>query len=305
MANGEISRDELSPMSKVQNPKFDKIVQSSNVKKSDDLGLWTLNSGLYFETHGAGEPLILIPGFASGAWSWFCQIQDLSKDFQVITFDPRGIGQSKVDENDLRQLSMQTYVEDVLQILDELKIAKAHVLGASFGGFVAQEFALKHPERVDKLILACTTAGGANHIAPDIEILRSFTRNPNFSVGEQIRHFFRPAFTEKFNVQHAAIVEKVCCLREKNVVTDAVYAAQLQTAFTFNLADEISAIKHETLVLTGDKDNLVPMPNSINLAGKIPNSTLKIIENGSHMIFVENADEFNRTVKEFCQNRLR
>src|SRR4051812_49006028 len=103
---------------------------------------------LFYETHGAGEPLILIPGFASGAWTWFCQIDELSKEFQIITFDPRGIGRSKIENpDDAKNLSMETFLRDVLQILDDLKIEKANILGASFGGFVAQEFALKYPER--------------------------------------------------------------------------------------------------------------------------------------------------------------
>ena len=263
--------------------------------------LLTRDMKLFYETHGAGEPLILIPGFASGAWTWFCQIEDLAQDFRVITFDPRGIGKSKAFEDDLQNLSMQTFVEDVRRILDALEIEKAHVLGASFGGFVAQEFALELPERVDKLILACTSAGGKHHVSADIEILRSFTRNPNYTVGEQIRRFFRPAFTEKYHLENAATVERVCRLREENEVGELTYSSQLNTAFTFDAAEKISSIEHETLVLTGDQDNLVPMPNSLNLAEKLPNATLKIIENGSHIIFVENASEFNRAVKDFLK----
>jgi len=251
---------------------------------------------LYYEIHGTGKPLILIPGFASGAWTWFCQTEELAKNFRVITFDPRGIGQSG---NDTKNLSLETFVEDVVQILDDLKIEKANVLSASFGGFVALEFALRFPERIEKLVLACTTAGGKNHVRPDIEILRSFTRNPEFSLGEQIRHFFRPAFTEQFNAEHAEIIEKVCVLREENDVSDETYSAQLQTAFSFDVEEKLGEINHETLVLTGDKDNLVPMQNSVNLAEKLPNARLKIIKDGSHMFFVENADEFNREVKEF------
>jgi pimeloyl-ACP methyl ester carboxylesterase len=257
---------------------------------------------LYFETHGAGEPLILIPGFASGLWTWYCQIEELSKHFRVIVFDPRGVGKSRIENSaETANLSMVTFVEDVLRILDELKIMRANVLGVSFGGFVAQELVLRFSERVDKLILACTTMGGANHIKPDIEILRSFTSDPNLTPGERVRKFFRPAFTERFSREHRDEVEKVCRLRESNEVAEVVYLAQLRAAFSFNSENEIGAIEKETLVLTGDADNIVPMRNSVNLAEKLPHAALKIIENGSHMFFVENADEFNRIVTEFVR----
>lgn len=258
---------------------------------------------LNYETRGAGEALILIPGFACGAWSWYRQKDELSKDFRVITFDPRGIGKSKIENpEDAENLSLQTFVEDVFGILDDLKIERANVLGASFGGFVAQEFALKFPERLDKLILACTSAGGANHVKPDIEILRSFSPDPNLTIGERIRKFIRPAFTDQFNSDYADEVEQVCRLREASEVAEAVYFAQLQVAFSFDFSENLDRIKHETLVLTGDKDSVVPMENSVNLAEKIPNARLKIIKNGSHMFFVENADEFNRIVSQFVRS---
>ena len=260
-----------------------------------------VGASIHFETAGSGDPLVLIPGFASGIWSWFCQ-EDLAKDLRVITFDPRGIGKSRFsDKANLADLTIKTFAEDVLGLLDALKIEKAHILGASFGGFVAQDFALRFPNRVCKLILACTTAGGKNHVSPDIEILRSFTRDPERPLGEQIRRFFRPAFTEKFNVEHAETLEEICRLREENEVSDATYMAQLTTAFSFDVEDRISEIKHETLVITGDNDNLVPMRNSINLAATLSNAELKIIKNGSHMIFVENAEEFNEIVSQFVK----
>ena len=198
--------------------------------------------------------------------------------------------------------STETFVADVLRILDDLKIEKANVLGASFGGFVALEFTLKFPERVEKLILACTSPGGKNHVKPDIEILRSFTRNPDLSPEEQIRHFFRPAFTEKFNAENAETVEKVCRLREENAVSDETYLAQLNTAFSFDFEENLGKIFHPTLVITGDKDKIVPMENSVNLAEKIPNARLEIIRNAGHLFFVENAEEFNTAVREFLRN---
>ena len=256
----------------------------------------------FYQTRGSGEPVILIPGFASGAWNWFRQTEELSKDFQVITFDPRGIGNSKASDEDLQNLSMQTFVEDVAQILDDLKIKQAHVLGASFGGFVAQEFALRFPERLNKLILACTTAGGANHVKPDIEILRSFAPDPSLPRGEKIRRFIRPAFTDEFNENHADEVEKICRMREQSIVSDAVYTAQLQVAFSLDTDDKLGEIKNEALVITGDKDKVVPMQNSVNLARKIPNAKLEIIENGSHLFFIENAEKFNNAVRKFLKN---
>jgi pimeloyl-ACP methyl ester carboxylesterase len=254
---------------------------------------------MFYETRGEVEPLILIPGFASGAWTWYRQTEDLAKDFRIVTFDPRGIGNSQT--NDLQNLSMKTFVEDIADLLDLLKIEKANVLGISFGGFVAQEFALRFPERVDKLILACTTAGGTGHVAPDIEILRSFTPDPRLPLGERIRKFFRPAFTEEFHAVCPEEVEKVCRLREENEVAEATYSAQLQAAFSFDSDNKLGEIKHKTLVITGDRDKLVPMQNSVNLANKLPNAVLKIIENGSHMIFIENSKKFNQTIKNFLK----
>lgn len=255
---------------------------------------------LHYETHGAGEPLLLIPGFASGAWNWFRQIDDLAKNFKVITFDPRGIGKSKAEnEGELENLSMNAFADDVLHILDELDIEKAHILGASFGGFVAQTFALNFSDRLGKLILACTSFGGAHHVPPDLEILMAFAATDGMNTSERIRKFMIPAFTPEFVAEFPETVEKVCELRENSVVPEKVYTAQLTTATTFDYKDRVREIENETLIITGNNDKVVPVQNSINLAEKMPNARLEIIENGSHLFFVENAAEFNRKIKEF------
>lgn len=259
------------------------------------------NFQLFYETRGAGEPVVLIPGFASGAWAWNWQVEDLSKQFQVVTFDPRGISQSKIYGEKSVISSMRDFAEDVSRLLDYLKIEKAHILGASFGGFVAQEFALVFAERLNKLILACTSFGGANHVAPDSEVLAAFVATDDLNKAERIRKFMIPAFLPGFREKRGDIIEKVCRMREQNIVPENIYLAQLQAATTFDLERQAANIEAETLVLTGDADPVVPPQNSYNLAAAIPNATLKVIKGASHLFFVERADEFNQTVKKFLQ----
>lgn len=251
---------------------------------------------MFVETHGKGDPLLLVPGFASGAWCWFAQIPELSREHLVINFDPRGIGRSPVGSS---VPTMKTFVDDAVSVLDDLGIESADVLGASFGGFVAQEFAVRFPSRVRKLILACTTAGGPTHVGPSPEILVSFAPDPTVTVGERIRKFIRPAFSDDFNTEHTDVVERICRLREENEVSETVYLAQLRAAVLFDSNPRLGSIECPTLVVTGDRDRVVPMENSLNLAANIPGAELSIIRGGSHMLFVECADDFNRVVSQF------
>lgn len=254
---------------------------------------------IFYETRGAGEPIVLIPGFASGAWIWFRQVEDLSENFKVVIFDPRGVGNSILPDGKNPNSTIASFAADTIILLDHLKIEKAHVLGASFGGFVAQEFALNYPERLNKLILVCTSFGGANHVAPELEVLTAFASTDGMNTSERIRNFMTPAFTSDFRGEQAEIVEEVCRLREQNVVPENIYLAQLQSATKFDAEQRVGEIKAETLVITGDSDSVVPPQNSHNLAKAIPNAALEIIKNGSHLFFIEKADEFNRKVKDF------
>lgn len=257
---------------------------------------------LFYETHGEGEPLVLIPGFASGAWLWFQQIEELAKYFQVITFDPRGIARSELSKIEKEEVSIKLIANDICQILDKLEIEKTNIVGTSFGGFVAQKFALNHSNRLNKLILACTSFGGENHVLPNLEIISAFASTENLNDSERIRKYMRPAFTIEFSLKYPEIVEKVCQLREQNIVPENVYLQQLQSATIFNTEKRISQIIAQTLIISGDSDKVVPMQNSINLAKLIPNSRLEIIENGGHLFFIEQAEKFNKIVIDFVNS---
>lgn len=252
---------------------------------------------LYFESRGIGEPLVLIPGFASGAWSWPWQVSELAELFRVITFDPRGVAKSKMTADSV--VSIEAIADDIAEMLDAFSIEKAHVLGISFGGFVAQEFAIRHLQRLNRLVLACTSSGGLGHVLPAPEIMAAFASTRGLNTRERIRQYLTMAFLPEFVESNSADVESFCDLREQNAVPPEVYEAQLFSATTFDAGQRVASIEAETLVITGDRDSVVPMQNSVNLAGQIANARLEIVENAGHMLFVERADEFNTIIKNF------
>jgi len=218
---------------------------------------------LYYEIEGDGEPVVLIPGFACGRWIWSRQVSDLSRKFRVITFDPRGICASDKPEG---PQSINLLADDLAHLLQALGMAGAHIAGVSFGGFVAQEFALTYPSMTRKLVLCCTSFGGPNHIMAEPEMIRTFAQGLN---------------------------------REE--VPEHIYLSQFEAAVNFNVESRVGEIASPTLVVSGDADVIVPMQNSRNLAARIPGATLRIIEGGSHTFFIERAEEFNQLVTEFLK----
>ena len=216
---------------------------------------------LYYESEGDGEPLVLIPGFASGRSLWQKQVGPLARHFRVISFDPRGVAQS--DKPDGEQ-TIGLLADDVAALLNFLRIERAHIVGVSFGGFVAQEFALRYPQMTQKLVLCCTSFGGPNHVVPEPQIMNDIMQP-----------------------------------RAAGEVSEDMYRVQLQAAVKFNAEDRLAAIKSPTLIVSGDADVIVPVQNSYNLARQIPNAELRLVSGGSHTFFMEQPDEFNQVLTEW------
>lgn len=253
---------------------------------------------LYYELEGSGEPVVLIPGFAAGRWIWFKQTPVLARDFSVITFDPRGVSQSEKPEG---PQTIGLIADDLAHLLQAIGIESANVVGASFGGFVAQEFALKYPQMTRKLVLCCTSFGGPNHILPAAETLLAFASTKGLNTADRMRENLLLAFTPEYVQTESEEVETVVNLRAANEVPEHIYLSQLQAAVSFNTEERLQEIRNPTLVLSGDRDVIVPAENSRNLAAKIPHAQLKIIAGGSHTFFIEQAEEFNSVVKGFLE----
>lgn len=253
---------------------------------------------LYYEDHGKGAPLLLIPGFGTGLWIWFEQLPAFSKEFRTIAFDPRGISQSDAPD---APVTIRMIADDVAALMGALKIESAHILGASFGGFVAQEFALGYPGMTRSLTLCCTSFGGPHHVPPPLSTLQALASTKGLNTEERVRENLLLAFSPEFVENNREEVEKVIKLRGQNFVPERAYLHQLQAARDFSTEERVSEIAAPTLILTGDADIIVPMENSRNLASRIPNARLFIVKGGSHTFFIEQPDEFNRAVIEFVK----
>jgi pimeloyl-ACP methyl ester carboxylesterase len=253
---------------------------------------------LYYEEHGRGEPLVLIPGFGTGLWIWYRQVPAFAERFRTIVFDPRGVARSPAPD---APFTMSDLAEDLAALLGELKVERAHVLGASFGGFVAQEFALAHPSCVRSLILCCTSYGGPGHVPPAPETLAAIASTKGLNTQERVRENLLLAFSPRFVEEEPAEVERVVNLRAESDVPEHAYLRQLQAAVAFDAAARVGGINVPTLVITGNADAIVPHENSLNLAAAIPGATLRVIRGGSHAFFIEQAEAFNRAVGEFIE----
>lgn len=260
----------------------------------------TEDGNIYYESRGDGEPLILIPGLGTGSWLWFKQVPAFARSFRTITFDPPGVGRSTA--SGAASSTTRSLADGVANLLDALGVARAHVLGASLGGFVAQEFALAYPHKTGSLVLCCTSAGGARHVPTDAAVLLAYASNFALSADERIRQNLSLSFAPRYVAEQADEVERVLELRLANSVPDDVYLRQVRAGQSHDADARVGRIGARTLVITGDADRVVPAENSANLAGAIPRAKLLVMPGGSHLFFIEQADAFNSAVVEFIRD---
>ncbi len=253
---------------------------------------------LFYEVHGAGEPLLLIYGLAGRGNNWKFQIEALSSRFQVITFDNRGVGET---DQPLEAFTLGDIADDAAALLDHLGIASAYVFGISMGGMIAQEFALRHPDKVRKLALGCTHPGIKNCLPSPgwvTEIFKSLPGKPR----EQVVRDCIPINYSSFTQQHRSeLIESLIPLFVDNRQRAHGYAGQLKAIWDFNAFDLLPQIAVPALVMTGTDDVLVVPGNSKIITERIPNARLIEFSEAGHLFFIEKADDVNRELLEFFQ----
>lgn len=250
---------------------------------------------LYYEVWGSGAPLVLIEGLSVATWTWDLQLPVLSRHFRVIAYDNRGVGRSSKPAG---PYSIAQMADDLAGLLDALGVDRAHVLGTSMGGMIAQELALRHPDRVDRLVLVATTAGGATHVPMSAETLRRVLA-PAPPDREGIRERLRLAFSDAFLATPYA--DRMIDFRLNDPQPVQAFQAQAAAGATFDRASDIGRITAPTLILAGTEDLLVPLANAHYLHARIPDSTLIEYDGLGHQFFIEAADRFNRDVIDFLR----
>lgn len=260
----------------------------------------TINDApIYYETAGDPDapPLLIITGItdytAKAAW----QVGGLANDFHVITFDNRGAGRSAPIPEGYTAANM---ADDAAAVLAALGNASAHVFGFSMGGMVALNLVLNHPDRVRRLVLGCTSAGGAYWTGPDEQVLQLLINQVDS--GDSRQDYYDSnwiSLSDGFAAERPDVVERLADISVANPQTPAGRAGQFQAILSHDVAGRLGDIDHPALVLHGDADRLIPPQNGRLLARSLPNAELILYPGAGHLFFIERAEEVNRDIGRF------
>ena len=253
-----------------------------------------------YKAEGQGEPLIMIMGFSGPRSGWVFQTNAFKKYYRVISFDNRGAGKTDKPSG---PYTMKMMADDTIGLMDYLAIDRAHILGVSMGGMIAQELAINHPDRVNKLVLGCTLANGEidrdeiTGLSP--ELVKAME-----SIGPSGEGFQKAMSTlsiyafSRYKWLWRMILPLLIRIYAILYGTKG-FMGQYEAMRSHDTLDRLHMIGATTLVITGTADRVIPPSCSEVIANRIPNAKLVKVENGSHVFFVEMRGRFNQEVLDF------
>ena len=250
---------------------------------------------LWVERRGSGPDVLLIAGLGDPAEAWQPQLDGLADRYRVAAFDNRGVGRSPLPAE---PLSATTMADDAGALLRALEIPSAHVVGFSMGSAIAQELALRAPERVRSLVLVSTYARPDAFFTAQLDFWRWLAE-----VAPSERAFFEAFFTwvytprahENGSVQE--IVEETLAFPHQQSIE--AFQAQVDACLTHDTADRLPQIAAPTLVLSGELDVILPPRFGRFVAAAIPHARFEIMPAEAHQPFQEVPEEFNARVDAF------
>lgn len=273
---------------------------------------------LYYEYEQHADeraPLVFVQGLGVGRWLWHRQREEFTEEFDLILPDNRGTGKSDAAlpplvsrlPRKLRLLlfmklvgySIEGLAADLEAVLTDAGVDEAHVIGASMGGMIAQQYALEY-DRARTVSLLCTTHGGPEAVPiPDETVEQMYDVPEGASERETIRHRMQPAINDEFATENPEVIEQILDWRLEQDANEVARESQGAAAANFDVSDRVHEIDVPTLILHGTNDRVLPSENAELLAEKIPNSQLELFEGGAHLFMIEDSQEVNETIRAF------
>ncbi len=254
---------------------------------------------LYYELHGDGPALVLVMGIGYDSSLWtLAQVPAFSTEFSVVLVDNRDAGRSSKASHPYQIADM---ADDLAGLLDALEIPRTHLLGLSMGGMIAQEFALRHPDRLDRLVLTGTGAAPGQSAVDPIQIWSWVKAND--ATGEVFGgQQFVSLFSTTFLRNHEAVRDTAELLASNPYpMSPEAYGRQADAYRQFDALDRLGGITAPTLVVVGEQDLLTPPWIAREVADAIPGARFEVIrgDGSSHLVPIERPDDFNRLVSDF------
>lgn len=255
-----------------------------------------LPSGLElgYETRGQGDAVLMIAGLGRTRSMWEDQAPALAERWRVVTFDNRGVGESGRPAG---PFSASQMADDAAGLLDLLELERAHVVGASLGGLVAQELALSRPERVASLSLLCTHPGLPWSVPMEAVTAAAIVPDRNADQFERLLGAMRLAFGSRYWEAHLGDLTTAARKRLASLPSPEMWWAQAAAGASFSWAGR--RLRVPTLIMTGDEDRIVPAINSEALADLIPGAELAVFPGAGHYFFQEQPEAVNARLSAF------
>ncbi len=251
---------------------------------------------LAYDVGGSGPPLLLIHGLGYCRLGWGPVTRQLAEHFQVVHFDNRGVGDSDAPRG---PYTVSALAADALAVLDHAGVERAHVVGVSLGGVIAQMLAAGSPDRVDRLVLAGSTSGGARSYPPPRSSLLLMTQAAALEREELLRRLVVNALAPRTVERRPELVDEILDYRRQRAPGLGPWLAQAAAGAWFGLVGRGGAIEAPTLVLHGAADHVVDPRNAELLAGSIPGAELVVFEHAGHLLFWEEPERFVSTLSRF------
>jgi 3-oxoadipate enol-lactonase len=244
---------------------------------------------LWYERHGSGEPLLLITGFTISSAVFEPVLPLYAERYECLLYDNRGSGRSGAPPV---LTSMPELAADAARLLDALDIDSAHVFGLSMGGMIAQELAIRFPERVRGLILGGTTPGGPRAIRPALRELKALAASAAKGLNSNTRPWLAEwLFSQEFREREPERVTELLEHFDRHRAPRHGALAQLWASIYHDTYSRLGNVQAPTLVLSGEEDRMTPIDNARLLAERIPDAEVRIVPRSGHAFLLERPEE--------------